>query len=96
MSNVGYTRFGPDEDDQLRSWDSLQMPVAEQAERLNRPVGSVKSRRRILGLSKSRPEQALVTPQPLVQYQHEPTLTFVAVLMCFLLFGLGLTALGEL
>jgi len=94
MSSVGYTRFTEEEDAQLWLNEAMGVPIAEQAERMGRPVGSVKSRRRILGISKARTDGESV-PSP-VQYEHEPTLTFVAVLMCFVLFGIGLTILGDL
>lgn len=92
MSSVGYTRFTAQDDAFLREMAEDGVPLAEQAYVLNRPVGSIKSRRRILGLSGSR------KPEPVspMQYEHEPTLTAVAVLMCFVLFGIGLTILGEL
>ena len=96
MSSVGYNKFLPSEDQMLREYAEQGMPIAEQAMRLCRPEGSIKSRRRILGISKSRSEEQYVAPQSPVHYEHEPTLTFVAVLMCFLLFGIGVTILGEL
>ena len=62
MSNVGYRRFDPSEDELLQYWDDAGIPISEQAEQLVRPVGSVKSRRRILGLSKTRATPAVETP----------------------------------
>lgn len=60
------TYFSEVEDEMLRSYATANIPVAEQAELLDRPVGSIKTRRRILGLSKVRPEVAAADEHPVV------------------------------
>ena len=54
MARVGYTRFGLIEDEMLIHYHNEGMSIADQAAALDRSIGSIKSRRRILGLSKPR------------------------------------------
>lgn len=62
MSNVGYRFFTEEEDALLVSWDEEGAPLAYQSVALKRPVGSIKSRRRILGLCKSKPAEPAARP----------------------------------
>ena len=97
MSNVGYTRFGEDEDALLREWDNLGFPVAHQARLLGRPVGSVKSRRRILGISKPRATPAVETPAVDAEvFELIEMRKYVVYFYGFCLFTAGLLAfLGD-
>ena len=50
------TRFTEEEDDLLRIYSDMNLSCSEIAEALSRPVGSIYTRRRYLGLGKKRGE----------------------------------------
>ena len=56
--------FTREEDAALFEYDEMGLTIAEQAERLERPFGSVATRRRALGLSKVRGKRETVPVNP--------------------------------
>lgn len=89
----GRTYFTQEEDAWLHAFNDEGLTLAEQAQRLSRPVGSIKTRRRLLGLSGSKPTAVGIDGAP-VGYESEPWLTAFAVILSLTLFVGGVLALG--
>lgn len=99
------TRFTAEEDELLRIYSDLHLSCSEIAEALSRPVGSIYTRRRYLGIGKKRGEYGPRTEEaetPAVEldlWEFRPTETMRKYVMYFYaacLFAAGLMAFfGE-
>ena len=93
------TRFTEEEDALLRTYSDMGLSCAEIAENLDRPVGSIYTRRRLLGIGKKRGAYGPRAETPAVDAEASELMTMRKYVVYFYgacLFAAGLLAfLGD-